>query len=49
MLINIDHLNFYDFITNSTVIMGIYNSTYPLSDGDPGSVPTATATITIGR
>jgi hypothetical protein len=47
MLINIDHLNFYSFITNSTVIMGTYNSTYPLANGDPGSSTTASGTITL--
>jgi hypothetical protein len=45
----VDHFTDYDFITNSTVIMEIYNSTYPLADGDPGSVSAATATITTGR
>jgi hypothetical protein len=33
----VDHLANYDYISDLTVQMEIYNSTYQLADGDPGA------------
>jgi hypothetical protein len=33
MIVNIDHLPYYDYITNSTAVMTIDNSTYQLTNG----------------
>jgi hypothetical protein len=41
MLINLAHLPYYDYITNSTVTMHIDSSNYPLTDGDPGALSLA--------
>jgi hypothetical protein len=50
MLINVDHLNNYDYISNSTVIMTIENSTYQLANGDPGATYIITPNaFTVGR
>jgi hypothetical protein len=42
MLINIDRLTFYDYITYSTVVMTVDNANYQLANGDPGAatIPT---------
>jgi hypothetical protein len=45
MLINVDHLTHYDYISNSTVVMQVDISTYQLADGDPGA-GAATGTFT---
>jgi hypothetical protein len=49
MLKNIDHLPYYDYITNSTVAMNIDNSNYPLINGNPGAAVIASDTFTTGR
>jgi hypothetical protein len=46
MLISVDRLTNYDYITISTVVMDIYNSTYQLADGDPGAATIAFYTFT---
>jgi hypothetical protein len=49
MLTNVDHLTNYDYITNSTVVMQVYSSTYQLADGDPGAANIATDIFSVGR
>jgi hypothetical protein len=46
MLINVDHFNYYDYITNSNVVMQIDNSNYQLTNGDPGAATITTNTFT---
>jgi hypothetical protein len=49
MLINLDHIKYYDYITNATVTMQVDSSTYQLADGDPGASGPTTATFATGR
>jgi hypothetical protein len=48
MFINVDHLDYFDFVTNSSVTMQVdENLDYQLSDGNPGATTIATETFDI--
>jgi hypothetical protein len=49
MLINLDHIKYYDYITNATVTMQVDSSTYQLANGDPSASGPAAATFSAGR